>query len=150
MSSIVSSSCKANFRRLICSFSQEKITGTQWDLLIPNLKDPERFALVKENVGLISSGSSPRSAGTLKVGLKKVIELKKKKREPPGVMLRCSNNQCQSHNNLLSYSSITQVTHNCRRYPGSPWDKFYYQCVGCGRDRTGNYQSCVGCGKKFI
>ena len=149
MSFIASFNCKANFRRLMCSFSQEKITGTQWDLLIPNLEDPERFALVRENVGLISSGSSPRSAGTLKVGLKKIIELKKKNREPPGVKLRCSNRYCQSYNSLLSYSSITQVTHTCGR-SSSKTRKSYYQCVGCGSDRTGNYRSCVGCGKKFI
>ena len=56
----------------------------QWDLLTPNLREPERLALVKENVGLISSGFSPSCAGTLKLGLKKAFELKKKKKEPPG------------------------------------------------------------------
>ena len=76
----------------------------QWDLLIPNLKDPERIALVNENLGLISSRSSPHSAGALKAGLKKVLELKRTKR---GVMLRCSNSNCSLYHDHLSYSSIT-------------------------------------------
>ena len=74
----------ANFLQLMCWSSQEEIMEMQWDLLIPNLKDPKRIALVNENLGLISSRSSPRSAGTLKAGLKKVLELKRTKR---GVML---------------------------------------------------------------
>ena len=122
---------------------------TQWDLLIPNLKDPERFALVKENIGLIASGSSPRSVGTLKVGLKKIIELKRKKREPPGVKLRCSNPHCSLYNNHLSYSSITQTTHYCQWHNGT-WCNWYFQCVGCGREREGDHRSCQRCGKKFI
>ena len=91
----------------------------QWSLLIPSLKEPERLALVKENIGLISSGSSPGCAGTLKLGLKKAFELKKKKREPPGppgVKLRCSNSYCSLYRDHLTYSYITKTTHFC---PGS-------------------------------
>ena len=122
----------------------------QWDLLIPNLKDPERFAFVKENIGLISSGSSPRCADTLKLGLKKVIELKKKKREPPGVKLRCSNYNCSLYTNHLSYSSVTQIIHYCQQDYYGGWVNHYFRCVGCGLNRTGNYPSCQGCKRKFI
>ena len=125
----------------------------QWDLLIPNLKEPERLALVKENVGLISSGTSPCCAGTLKLGLKKAFELKKKEREPPcppGAKLRCSNPWCSSYHNHLSYSSITQPTHFCQMYLNGPQSNYWFQCVGCAYARTGDYSSCRGCGKKFI
>ena len=114
----------------------------QWDLLIPNLKEPERLALLKENIGLIFSGSSSHCAGTLKLGLKKAFELKKKKREPPGppgVKLRCSNPSCSTINN-----NIMQTTHCCFG------DYYYFQCVGCGCHRTGDYPSCQNCGKNFI
>ena len=116
----------------------------QWDLLIPNLKEPERLALVKEKAGLIFSGPSPRCASTLKLGLKKAFELKRKKREPPGVKLRCYNSSCPLHHSHPPYSSITQTTHGCG---GSRW---YFQCVGCEHIRTEINPSCVGCGKKFI
>ena len=113
---------------------------TQWDLLIPNLRDPERFALVKQNTELIPSGSSPCSVGTLKVGLRKIIELKRKKREPPGVKLRYSNCYCPSYNNHLSYSSITKTTHHCQWPNGSSYN-WYFQCVGCGINREGDHPS---------
>ncbi|KAF9785407.1 hypothetical protein BJ322DRAFT_1006423 [Thelephora terrestris] len=122
---------------------QKEIMEMEWDLLIPNLKDPETFALVKENVGLISSGSSSHCADTLKLGLKKVIELEKEKRESPGVNLRCSNSFCSWRGNLPSVF-YCQACFNMRR------GTHYLQCAGCGYVRTGYCTSCQGCGKKFI
>jgi len=125
---------------------REEIMEMQWDLLIPNLKDPERFARVQENVGLVSSGSSSHCASTLKLGLKKAFELKKKKREPPGVMLRCSNPICRwRYVHLLYASSVA-----CLLCTGVGRGDYYLQCTGCGCNRTGNRPSCQGCGKMFV
>ena len=121
---------------------------TQWDLLLPNLKDAERVARVKENVGLVSSGSSSHCAGTLKLGLKKAFELKKKKRGPSSVKLRCSNHNCSWYHNHRSISSIGSITH-CLFYANGPRGWYYFQCVDCGVDRMGDYPLCQGCGKKF-
>ena len=137
---------------LILPFSQEKIVEVQWELLLSNLKDPRTFSLVKENVGHISSGSASHCAGTLKLGLKKAFELKKKKSQPSscGVELRCSNYNCPSHDDHLSYSTIASSTYSCQLCVGRGWGSHYLQCVGCGHDRTGNYMSCQCCGKRFV
>ncbi|KAF9647695.1 hypothetical protein BDM02DRAFT_3116678 [Thelephora ganbajun] len=127
---------------------QEKIVEMQCELLISNFQDPKTIALMGENIGRVSDGSSSHCGGALKLGLKKAFELKKKKRPPPGVLLRCSNGNCGWHNNPVTYSSVGTNTYcpNCRYSYGS----YYMQCVGCGYQRTSNYASCQSCGKTFI
>ena len=66
----------------------------QFDLLISNPKNPKTIVLVKENIGHISDGSLSHCAGSLKLGLEKAFDLKKQKRQPPGVKLRCSDYRC--------------------------------------------------------
>ena len=61
------------------------------ELLISSFKDPKTIALVKEDIGRISDGSSSHCAGALKLGLKKGFELKKQQR---GVLLRCPRVGC--------------------------------------------------------
>ncbi|KAF9785406.1 hypothetical protein BJ322DRAFT_828555 [Thelephora terrestris] len=133
---------------LTCPPSQEEVMGMEWELLIPKLGDPEKLALVKENVGLISSGSSSHCADTLKLGLKKAFELKKEKRERP-VKLRCSNSNCARHQDHPPYSSTAMNSPFCQHCFYS-WGNYYLQCVSCGWDRTGSYSSCQGCGRRFI
>ena len=131
---------------LIRSFSQDKIMEMECELLTSNFKDPKTIPLVKENIGRISDGSSSHRTGALKLGLKKAFELKKQKRQPPGVLLQCTgpSYNCGWVNTPVSYSSVGSDTYcpNCRGY--------YMRCVGCGYDRTSSYASCQNCGKKFI
>ena len=134
-------------------FSQKELMETQWDLIMANFKDHKTASLVRENIEDISSGSSPYRADALRLGFKKAFELKKKKSRapvPPEVLLRCSNSDCQWHNVQMQRSAMRSdhLCHLCVAYrrPGA----HYYQCTGCGFDRTGNYESCQGCGAKFV
>ena len=133
---------------LICSFSQDKIMEMECELLTSNFKDPKTIALVKENIGHISDGSSSHRTGALKLGLKKAFELKKQKRQSPGVLLQCTGPKygydCKWGNITVSYlRSIGSSIYcpNCNNY--------YMQCVGCGYERTGDYASCQSCRKRF-
>ncbi|KAF9650020.1 hypothetical protein BDM02DRAFT_3128017 [Thelephora ganbajun] len=128
---------------------QEKIMEMQCELLISSFRDPKTIGLVKENIGHISDGSSSHCGGALKLGLKKAFELKKRKRQPPSVLLRCSNTSCSRYKNPVSYSSIGP-NYYCQACSDPDWDSWYYQCVGCGHKRTSSYASCQSCGKKFI
>ena len=130
---------------LICSFSQDNIMEMQCELLISKFNDPKTIALVKESIGNISDGSSSHCAGALKLGLKKAFDLKKQKRKPPGVLLRCVYNGCGWYNDRISYSSIGSNTYCPHCNSG-----YYMQCVGCGCSRTRSYPSCQGCGERFI
>ena len=129
-------------------FSQEELMETQWDLIMANFKDQKTAGLVRENLEVISSGSSPYRADVLRLGLKKAFELKKKKTRPPvppaPVQLQCSDSDCAWHTtqkwNLPSIGSAL-FCHWCRNS--------YYQCTGCGSNRTSNYASCQGCGAMF-
>ena len=118
------------------------------ELLTSNFKDPKTIPLVKENIGRISDGSSSHRTGALKLGLKKAFELKKQKRQPPGVLLRCTGPNygydCEWANTPVSYSSVGSEIYcpNCGSY--------YMQCSDCGYERTSNYASCQSCGKGFI
>jgi hypothetical protein len=117
------------------------------ELLVSNFRDPKTIGLVKEAIGHISDGSSSHCAGSLKLGLKKAFELKKKKRQPPGVLLRCSWTGCSWYSNPVSYTSVGSNTYcqGCyNRY------SHHMECVGCGYRRTDSYESCQSCGKKFI
>ena len=135
----------ANTLMLTCSFSQEKIKEMECDLLVSNFKDTKTVALVKEKIGHSSDGSSSHRAGALKLGLRKAFELKKQQRQPPGVLLRCSNPSCNWCNNPVRYSMVGSNTHcpNCGRL-------YWMLCVGCNYERMGRYASCQRCGKNFI
>ncbi|KAF9643634.1 hypothetical protein BDM02DRAFT_1403296 [Thelephora ganbajun] len=121
----------------------------QCELLISNFKDQKTAALVKEIIGHISDRSSSHCGGALKLGLKKAFELKKKKRQPPGVLLRCPHSSCASYSNHVSYSSVGSNNY-CQMCINHGWGKRYYVCVGCGNQRTSSYASCQSCGKRFI
>jgi hypothetical protein len=119
----------------------------QWEVLIPNLDDPKRFALVKDYIALMSSVPSSRCVSALKVGLKKAFELKRR-RAPPDVGLQCSNSNCSRRLRHLSYSSIG--TTSCQSCAAKGLWNRYYQCTGCGYIRMGEFSSCQGCGGKFV
>ena len=119
------------------------------DLLISNFKDPKTIGLVRENIGYISDGSLPHCANPLKLGLKKAFDLKKQKRQPPGVKLRCYHSSCTWYSNHPSYSSIGSTTY-CQVCIISHRGNWYFQCTGCLYDRVGTYASCQRCGKRFI
>ena len=114
-------------------------------LLISKFKGPNTIALVKENIGRISDGSSSYCAGALKLGLKKAFELKRQQR---GVLLRCTRNGCTRNTTPASYSSAGSEIYcqECRNGCGN----YYMQCTGCSNTRTSNYASCQSCGKKFM
>ena len=131
---------------LILLFSQEKIMEMECELLTSTYTDPGTIALVKENIGHISDGSSSHCASALKLGLKKAFELKRQKRF---VMLRCPRGGCARNTTPVSYSEIGGNVYctNCQHNYGS----YYMQCVGCSYNRTsGSYVSCQNCGKKFL
>jgi len=129
---------------------QGKIMEMQCALLMSNFQDPKTIALVKENIGHISDGSSSYCAGALKLGLKKAFELKKQKRQPPGVLLRCPYSPCAWYTNPVSYSSVGPSNAYCRNCHNSGWGTRYLQCAGCGHNRTSHYTSCQSCGKNFL
>ena len=149
---MVFSNCEVSVRELTRSFSQEELMDFQWDLLIANFKDPKTVALVRDRVDDISPGSSFHRASVLKIALKKAFELKKKKRQPPGVLLRCSNSNCTRYRNHVSCSKVgLALTCSLYHHP-HPWGipvSYYFQCVSCGSNRTGNYKSCKECGVRF-
>ena len=115
------------------------------ELLVSKFRHPETIALVKENIGRISDGSSSYRTGALKLGLKKAFALKKQRR---GVLLRCTRNGCAKNTTPASYSSVGADTYcqDCRYHYGT----YYMQCTGCSNQRTSNYTSCQHCGKKFM
>ena len=116
------------------------------DGLISNFKDPKTIALVKENIRHIPDGSLSHCAGALNLVFRKAFELKMKKREPPGVRLRCPISHCSWNRNNLPYSSVGSTPAHCPYCAN--WR--YKQCSGCGYDRTGSFPSCQGCGKVFL
>jgi len=115
----------------------------QCDRLVSNFKDPKTIERVKDNIKRISNGSSSHCAGALKLGLKKAFE------KNGGVKLRCSHGSCPSYNNHLSYSSVGSAYY-CQMCSNRGWGSRYYQCTGCGYNRTSNYSSCQNCKKWFI
>ena len=143
VSPVIFSSCGINDPDLICSSSHKEIQEMQFDLLISNPKSPKTIALVKENIGHISDGSLPHCTGSLKLGLMKAFDLKKQKRQFPGLKLRCSNSRCSWYSNHVSCSNVR--SNSCCSNCGG-----WMQCAGCGYNRTSNYTSCQSCGKRFI
>ena len=133
-------------------FSQGELMETQWDIVIANLKDPKTITLLKENIEDFSSGSSPYRADVLRRGLRKAFELKKKKAPAPvlpEVRLRCSNSGCEWHRTQMWRLEDIGTALFCHLCPGRGRGNGYYQCTGCGFNRTGNYASCQGCGAMF-
>jgi len=130
------------------SISQEKIMEAQCELFISSFKDPKTVTRVREIVDDISDGSSPHRAGALKLGLKKAFELKKQRRQPPGVLLRCSHISCVWYNNHVSYTAI--MSKHCQHCRSNRWGERYLVCAGCGYARNGGYTSCQSCGKRFL
>jgi len=124
--------------------NQSEIMDSQCKLLVSEFNNPRSIELVKEKIGRMSDGSLSFCAGALKVGLKKAFDLKKRKRQPPGVSLRCPYSGCTWYNGHVSYSSVGSNVYcpQCGR-------GYCLQCVGCGYGRTSNYTSCQGCGKMF-
>jgi len=124
----------------------------QCDLLISDFKNPTTIALMEENIGNISDGSSSHCASALKLGFKKAFELKKKN---SGVLLRCPNTVCGWYSNPVSYTSVgthycSQCLTNCR-YNNYDNGYYYMQCVGCGYRRTDTSStSCQSCKRKFL
>ena len=119
----------------------------QWDLVIPNFKDPKTIALVRGKVEDASFGSSSHRAGVLKVALKKAFELKKKGRQP-SVLLRCPIISCTWYKNPFSReAAATNISCQCHSQLGVIC---YFQCTSCGFSRTGNYTSCQSCRREFV
>ena len=128
---------------LIISFSQRKIVEMECEVLVSN---PTTIALLDENIGHISDGSSPHSAGVLMLGFKKAFELKKQKRS---VRLQCPRAGCAWNTTPVSYSAAGSYVYcpHCHGRYGS----HYMRCTGCSNGRISNsYASCQSCGRKFL
>ena len=147
--SIVFSRRGVNDFELIRPSSHKEIMEMQCDLLMSNSRDPKTIMFVKGNIGRIFDGSLPHCADSLKLGLKKAFDLKKKERQPPGVRLRCSNPNCSWYRNRLPCVPVG-VSVCCPQCANRRLGSYYFQCVGCGYNRKSNHTSCQGCGKKFI
>ena len=130
------------------SFSQDKIMDMQCDLLISDFRNPTTTALMQENIGHISDGSSPHCAGALNLGFEKAFELKKR---GGYALLRCSNSNCGWHKNPVPCSSVGSKTYcsNCTVYSGYVHSRPPIQCADCGYHRAGDYASCQNCRKRF-
>ena len=120
------------------------------DLLISDFRNPTTIALMQENIGHISDGSSPHYAGALNLGFEKAFELKKREGY---VLLRCSNSNCGWHKNPVPHSSVGSNPYcsQCatfNRYNGYT-NRYPIQCTGCGYQRSSGYTSCQGCRKMF-
>ena len=119
----------------------------QCDLLTSNFKDWKAMSPIKKSIERIqqSGGSLSHCGGLLKLGLRKAFELKKQRRNPPGVKLRCAYSGCQMYDTTISYSSA-RSNGLC---PG-PYINHWLDCAGCGSERVGDHASCVSCGKTFV
>ena len=120
-------------------FSQGKVKTMESELFILNLKDPRLIGLVRGDIGWIADESSSHFAGALKLGLKKVVGLK---RQSMGVQVRCR--RCGYRLN----------THTSRYYPApcpicprSDWNdsEYYMECAACLDRRTGYNPQCKNC-----
>jgi len=129
---------------LTFSFRQEKIAEAWCDLLVSNFRDPKTITLMKENIGHIFDGSLSHCADTLKLGLKKAVNLKKQR---DGVKLKCSGGPrvCPQRYEPVSYLSLDSKIRctGCGRS-----DRM--TCAGCQFRRTDGCISCRGCGKWFL
>jgi len=110
------------------------------DLLISDFRNPTTIALVQENIGHISNGSSSYYASAMKLGFQKAFELKKR---GISVLLRCSDSSCGWQSNPVPYSSVGPNVY-CPRCSN------YTQCAGCGYRRSSNHPLCQSCRKEFM
>ena len=149
MGSVVFSTGLVNCQQLTHSISQEELMDVQWDLLVAKPNHPGMVALVRDKIEDISPGSSSHRAGVLKVALKKGFELKKKKRQPPGVLLRCPNiyecarlvSRSETENSLFC-----RLCSLCEPY----YARYFFECSSCGFKRAGDYVTCQNCGVRFL
>ena len=95
------------------------------ELPISSFKGPRMVELVNEHIGLIVGGSSPHAFKALKPVFKKAFDLK---RQPPGVVLRCSWTGCTSHNNHVSISSVGINVIYCKKRDYQGYNR-YLACV---------------------
>ena len=116
------------------------------DILVANSKGRRTLSLVKQNIQLISDGSSPHCGDALKLGFEKAL---KRKKEKGSVKLRCTHGSCTWYSNHVSYSTIGTSAYYCQMCLNRGWGSRYFQCVGCGHNRTSNYTSCQSCKKRF-
>ena len=149
MGSVVFSTGLVNCQQLTHSFSQEELMDVQWDLLVAKPNHPGMVALVRDKIEDISPGSSSHRAGVLKVALKKGFELKKKKREPPGVLLQCPNiYECAR---LVSRSEIGDYLYcTVCSFSEPAFVRYFFNCSSCGFKRAGHYVTCQNCGVRFL
>lgn len=147
--SVAFSDVRVNSLELKCVSSQDKIMEMQCELLISKFNNPKTIELVKENIEHISDGSSSHCADALKLGLKKAFDLKKQKKQPLGVKLRCSYGSCQWYKKHPLYSSVGSTVY-CQVCLNRGRGSCHFQCVGCGCNRTSTCASCESCGKRFI
>jgi len=117
----------------------------QCGLLISDFRNPTTVALMQENIGRISDGSSSYHASALKLGIKKALELKQRQN---GALLRCSNYVCGWYSNPVSYSSVGSNVY-CPLCPSYGYGYQYMHCASCGNQRSSNYTSCQSCRKEF-
>ena len=94
-----------------------------------------------EGVGIIESmlgGNSAHRAGALKTGLREGLF--------NSVFLRCPDDDCDFHNNTISYRSLGLRCPGTSHYRNSP----YLECASCGDTRhSSDDASCHNCGKRF-
>ena len=149
MGSVVFSSRGINCVEFTCLPSHNEIMEMQCDLLMSNSKDPKMMGLMKENIRSISDGSLSHHGDSLKLGLWKVFDLQKRKRELPGVKLRCSSGWCALSGKYPSFSTIGSTLH-CPLCINAGRGTRYFTCVGCGHVRSTSSWSCQRCGKQFV
>ena len=137
----------ANLQELMYSFRQKELLEMESDLMVSNFKGPRTNALVKENIGHMSDGSSSHCAGALKHGLEKAFS---RKIQTYRVKLRCSyGGSCTWYTNHVSYSSIGPGAIYCQMCNTQGRGNRYLQCAGCGNNRMGVFTSCQSCQKGF-
>jgi len=121
----------------------------QCELLVSNISDPKTIQRMKEIIGHISDGSSSYCADALKLGLQKAFELKKQKKQPPGVLLYCSLAGCPWTTPTAYSSAGSHPSGHCIPCSNSGHSR-YLLCAGCGRVRFGVHASCQGCAQRFV
>lgn len=124
------------------SSSQKDIMDVQCDLLVSDFKNLSTMAQVQTSIKEMFDGSFPHRAAPLRCGLEKAFELKKKKRERNGVVLRCITSYCGGYRKPVP--RIATSTNYCQRCACS------LACAGCGYRRTNHNLTCERCGKYIL
>src|ERR1700753_1401836 len=100
-----------NPRELTHLHSQKELLEMECDTLVANSKGRRTLSLVKQNIQLISDGSSPHCGDALKLGFEKAL---KRKKEKGSVKLRCTHGSCTWYSNHVSYSTIGTSAYYCQ------------------------------------